>query len=210
MKTLKTIMLSAIIVAASSYYSSAAVSFSGTALNGTPGLAAGNYGVLLSLTAGTDWLSLTNVTIGTTFTTGATYTYGGSSFTAFRTNAATSFAGTASLTGTLSSISYSSFSNVANGQQFAYLILPNATAATGGVTNGTTLSLWRGANWLLPTDPPGGNFTFAASGGTFSQLTSASSSLNTWTVVPEPSTYALLAMSGIALAGYVIRRRRRA
>ncbi len=29
-------------------------------------------------------------------------------------------------------------------------------------------------------------------------------------VVPEPSTYALLAMSGIALGGYVIRRRRRA
>jgi len=28
--------------------------------------------------------------------------------------------------------------------------------------------------------------------------------------VPEPSTYALLAMSGLALAGYVIRRRRRA
>lgn len=31
-----------------------------------------------------------------------------------------------------------------------------------------------------------------------------------FTTVPEPSTYALLAMSGIGMAGYVIRRRRRA
>lgn len=210
MKTIRLTILSVIVSFASPYNAGAAVSFSGSALTGTPGLAAGNYGVLLSLTAGTDWLSLTNVNIGTTFTTGATYTFGGNSFTAFRTNAATSFAGTASLAGTLSSITYSSFSNVASGQQFAYLLLPNATAATGGVTNGTTLSLWRAVNWQLPTDPPGGNFTFAASGGTFSQLTSASSSLNTWTVVPEPSTYALFCLAGLALGGYVIRRRRRA
>lgn len=32
----------------------------------------------------------------------------------------------------------------------------------------------------------------------------------TFTAVPEPSTYALLAMSAIAMGGYVIRRRRRA
>lgn len=31
-----------------------------------------------------------------------------------------------------------------------------------------------------------------------------------FTVVPEPSTYALLALSGVALGGYVVRRRRRA
>lgn len=47
------------------------------------------------------------------------------------------------------------------------------------------------------------------SGGSGSSINATFTSLDV-AAIPEPSTYALLALSGLALGGYVIRRRRRA
>jgi hypothetical protein len=55
------------------------------------------------------------------------------------------------------------------------------------------------------------NISITSWGQTYTSSTVASSGpgLNSYQVVPEPSTYALLALSGIGLAGYVARRRAR-
>jgi hypothetical protein len=53
-----------------------------------------------------------------------------------------------------------------------------------------------------------GGWTLDA-GGTGNPVNATFTSLNV-TAVPEPSTYALLTLGGLALAGHVIRRRRRA
>jgi hypothetical protein len=55
------------------------------------------------------------------------------------------------------------------------------------------------------------NISITAWDQTYTSSTTGDSGLglNSYQVVPEPSTYALLALSGAALGGYVIRRRRR-
>jgi hypothetical protein len=52
-----------------------------------------------------------------------------------------------------------------------------------------------------------GSFVLTWNGGGAETLDSTVSNI---AVVPEPSTYALLALSGLALGGYAMRRRRRA
>jgi hypothetical protein len=52
-----------------------------------------------------------------------------------------------------------------------------------------------------------GSFIFTWNPGSTESI---NSTISTVAVVPEPSTYALLALSGLAFGGYVIRRRRRA
>jgi hypothetical protein len=44
---------------------------------------------------------------------------------------------------------------------------------------------------------------------TSSTIASSGPGLNSYQVVPEPSTYALLALSGLGVAGYMARRRAR-
>jgi hypothetical protein len=77
--------------------------------------------------------------------------------------------------------------------------------------------------YVIPSDGAGVNlFSYTTdAGGTFatSQFTSGAGAAagsgagftgGGFTTVPEPSTYALLAMSGLALGGYIVRRRNRA
>jgi len=120
-------------------------------------------------------------------------------------------------------------------QNIPFAILPqNTRLYVIGFNNGTfatndVAGAWSGAteygvvsafghaiasqNFLSPAD--GGTKALSFSATTYA-LTSSDvlkgnlASANTVTMVPEPSTYALLAMSGIGMAGYVIRRRRRA
>jgi hypothetical protein len=66
---------------------------------------------------------------------------------------------------------------------------------------------------LAPSAPGSGNYS-DVKGVIVTWANAAPETINTTmstvAVVPEPSTYALLAMSGLAIGGYVIRRRRRA
>ncbi|MFZ4482998.1 MAG: PEP-CTERM sorting domain-containing protein [Chthoniobacterales bacterium] len=69
--------------------------------------------------------------------------------------------------------------------------------------------------YVAPADGTWDLFSFTVgAGGSFAnnQFTSGTGATggNGFTTVPEPSTYALLAMSGLALGGYMIRRRSRA
>jgi len=77
-----------------------------------------------------------------------------------------------------------------------------------GTTTGATSSTYLPLTLVLPgtgvlTSVAGIQFTWDG-GGT------VNSTVEKIAAVPEPSTYALLAMSGLALSGYVIRRRHRA
>ena len=101
-----------------------------------------------------------------------------------------------------------------NGGTFA---TNNVAGAWAGATEYGVVSAFghitNSQNFLSPADGGTKALNFSA---TAVQLTSSDvlkgtlASANTVAMVPEPSTYALLAMSGIGLAGYVIRRRRRA
>ncbi|MFM8888100.1 MAG: PEP-CTERM sorting domain-containing protein [Chthoniobacterales bacterium] len=203
----------------------AAISFSGTAMQSTfptNYIANTNYvGVLLNLDSGTDWSALNSVAPGTAFTIGSQLTINATTFTVFGRNNATSLR---SMPGNASNFSFTG--GMSANDQFAILIFPTLAEANS-VSAGTGLSLWRSSNWLLPAnDTSGSTFNFATNGtyttvlnstipspSNFPQNGVPSTSLTggtTFQVVPEPSTYALLALSGLALGGYAMRRRRRA
>lgn len=213
----KTILLAVLIAAASNLQ--AAISFSGTAMQSsfsTNYIANTNYvGVLINLDSGSDWSALNNITPGTAFTTGSQLTINTTTFTVFGRNNATALR---SMPGNASNFSFTG--GMSGSDSFAILIFPSAAQANS-VSAGTALSLWRSADWVMPvTDTSGSTFNYATSGQAFATVpnstvpTALSSGFTsggaTLSVVPEPSTYALLAMGGIGMAGYVIRRRRRA
>lgn len=193
-------------------HANAAISFSGTALqSGNPNAGVVNstsVGVLINLDSGTDWSAIRDVTPGTAFTTGSQFTINTTSFTVFGRNTATSLG---SISGAASNFSF--IGGMSANDQFAMLIFPNAAQANS-VSGGTSLTLFRMNSplaWTLPAnDTSGSTFQFGGATPSYTQVPNTATALESFTVVPEPSTYALLTLSGLAMGGYMIRRRRRA
>jgi hypothetical protein len=185
--------------------SHSAISFSGTAMQSanTNVIASTSVGVLISLDSGSDWSNIAQVTPGTAFTTGSEFTINTTTFTVFGRNTATALR---SVPGNAANFSFTGA--MSGNDQFAILLFPNAAQANS-VSAGTSLTLWRSSNWALPAvDNSGSTFNFAASGGAFTTVLNSAAATESFTVVPEPSTYALLGLAGLALAGYAVRRRR--
>jgi len=117
---------------------------------------------------------------------------------------------------------WSTEATIANGTQLYILA---STSATFELTAPWALITGSDPSWLSPnpTDPFGstviemslaGNQIIASSGVTqaFFGASPGSQTANNdnLSLVPEPSTYALLSLAGLALVGYAMRRRRRA
>ncbi len=120
---------------------------------------------------------------------------------------------------------YSYSGSFVAGNELMTVAYPTLTLSSLSPGNSTTGFFYRtsstntasGADiaWVAPAD--GGTYSLAALTLNLSgdvpndQFTSGSGATGTqgFTTVPEPSTYALLAMSALGLGGYVVRRRNR-
>jgi hypothetical protein len=212
---MKKLLISAALISAS-ISANAAFILSGTGLLNTPGLSAGNVGVLLNLDSGSDFSGISSLAAGTNMSTPGAISVGGTAFTivGVSSNATSSF-GSTSLGFNLSNLSYAG--GFGGNDQFAVLLFPNL-ASVSNPTAGTSLSLWRATTggvgvtgWVWPGTEPTGSIGFAASpigANIFTQLGSGASSTLSFSVVPEPSTYALMALGGLVL--FFIARRRKA
>jgi len=177
--------------------SQAAVSFGGTALLNAPSLAAGDVGVLLNDDGGVGFAALTNnIQPGLSLTSSSTYSGSWGSFSVLGSNTAANVFGSISLSG---GASFSLTGGIATSDSFAYVVYSGSTTTT---VAGDPVLIWTAPNWQIPSD--GASLTWPAN---FTQITSSSSPAVTTSVVPEPSTYALLALGGLALGAYRLRRR---
>jgi hypothetical protein len=94
------------------------------------------------------------------------------------------------------------------------LELLDVSFASIGTWSGFTTGVTGTPSYVTLT-PDTTGFDYSSIGGFFFTWNGAGSesinaTVSTIAVVPEPSTYALLALSGLALGGYAMRRRRRA
>lgn len=179
------------VLLASSIVSQAAITISGTALLNTSGVADGDLAVFLVSVDGTSFNgSSFNITEGADLTNSSTY---GPSFTVITTEFASEFFGNISVS-TTTAVSLTG--GIDTGDAFGILTFDGgSTNASAGV-----FEIWTAANWDMPLDGITENFDIE-----LTQLNSVGPSF-TGTVVPEPSSFALLA-GCFGLAWVMVRRR---
>jgi len=180
----------------SSIICSASVTISGQALRNATSLATGQIGVLL---VDTDAIGFSNLDL--TLTPGLSVVdpinFGGMTVIGSRT-VETSFGSTFIDT----AFTFDLTGGIAQGNQFAYVIFENSSLE---VILGDTVKVWRGNDWIIPSD---GSFISANANPTVGQYQQLSGDPNfTFTVVPEPATYA--ALVGLLALGFVVTRRAR-
>jgi hypothetical protein len=144
----------------------------------------GSSGTFSSLQPGS-WVSGDNIQIGNFWTTNSDVTGDPGGF-----SAAVIF----DLTG-----------GVSTGQQFGMVWFPTLTNQTVAPTGGLSYGFYSQPDWLIPGDGAviGTGFETVSVGGPIPNSAGVAS-LN---VVPEPSTYALMALGGLVMF-YMIRRRK--
>jgi hypothetical protein len=199
----KTLICIAAICAMSIGHSIAAVSFGGTALSGNFSgiLASGDRGILVNSDDGASFtvfngtlnsgISLTSISSAPT--NGTTLSVGGSNFTIFGNNTASVLGLSGAANFNIAS-STPSNSAITAGDSFAYVVFENSTTST---IAGDTFRIWRASNWTIPAD--GSSNTFATFATQITTANQASNLIGTYQVVPEPSTYALLAVGAVGL-----------
>jgi hypothetical protein len=189
--------LAIIIAVCSSTLSYASVTFSGTSLLNAPGVAVGDVGVLLNDNNGVGFSALSgNIGAGLSLTDSATFSGAWGNFTVIGSNTAVSTFGNVNLSG---AANFNLTGGVGTGDSFAYVVFSSSTSTT---IASDPVTIWSASNWLIPAD--GAALTWPAN---FEQMGSSSSPIVTTSVVPEPSTYALLVLGGLALF-FVARRRK--
>lgn len=200
MKKTLTYIASLLIVGIAS--SNASVTFGGTALLNTPDLTAGQVGVMLNDDDGTGFSALSgNIQPGLSLTDSATFSGAWGNFTVLATHTAASGFGSISLSGGAGPFDVVS-GGVSQGDSFAYLVFDTSTTTT---IASDPIGIWNAGDWIVPAD--GATVTFTSE---FTQLGSGSTPVSTISVVPEPSTYLLMALGGLFLVVFARRRKAQA
>lgn len=191
MRFLNSKVLCSFFVAVSAGYS--AVTITGTSLKDVTGLSSGDFGAYLVSTDGSPLTAGSfSFSPGASVTDSATY---GPSFSLVGTNTASEFLGTTSLA---SGHSFDLVGGIDSGDVFGIITFTNSTST---LLAGDSFYVWTSGNWDVPIN--GQTETF---GTELSQLDGVAAS-STGTVVPEPSSYAML-LGAAAMAMVTLLRRK--
>jgi hypothetical protein len=201
MKKTLTYIASLLIVGIAS--SNASVTFSGTALLNTPGLADGQVGVMLNDDDASGFSALSgNIQPGLSLSDSATFSGAWGNFTVLATNTVSTGFGSTSLGGGAGPFNLTG--GVSQGDSFAYLVFNTSTTNT---IASDSIGIWNSGDWIVPAD---GALSEFGTGKQFTQQGSGSSPASTISVVPEPSTYLLMALGGLFLVVFARRRKAQA
>lgn len=190
---MKKLLLSLSLLAAAGV-SYASITISGTSLFSSD-IADYTTGVYISASSSTfaegDFAS---IDAGLSFTTGTAWSLGGNTYTVLGSNSIITNSGSGVFSS--GSATYDLSTDVATGNEIGMLVF---LASSGSTSSGDTFRIYTG-DWLVPADGTNQGVT-----GSTAPYTGAAAGAGT--VVPEPSTYAMIA--GMLALGYVMVRRRR-